>query len=251
MSAIVADQLAGSALAVVASEKMPRHIAIIMDGNGRWARSRRLPRTFGHRAGVETLHRIVEECGRLDIPMLTVYAFSTENWTRPQTEVSFLMRLLAESFGRYLDRLITEGVRIRHLGRCDRLPQDLLERIREAERVTARNSKLQLNVALDYGSRSELTEAIRAMARDGVDLRSVTEEQVSAYLYTRGLPDPDLIIRTGGEVRLSNFLLWQAAYAEYYATQKFWPDFGAADLHQALQVFATRQRRYGGVISAE
>ena len=226
---------------------LPRHIAIIMDGNGRWARARRLPRLLGHRAGVEALHRVVDACGRLGIPMLTVYAFSTENWSRPQDEVSGLMRLLGESFLRYLDRLIAAGVRIRHLGRTDRLPPDLVARIRHAEEVTAGNTRLQLNVALNYGGRAEVVDAIRRLAADGVDLSRVTEEQVSSGLYTAGLPDPDLVIRTAGEVRMSNFLLWQAAYAEYYASDKYWPEFGEADLRQALCAFAGRQRRYGGL----
>ncbi|MCL4541683.1 MAG: isoprenyl transferase [Chloroflexi bacterium] len=248
MSVVAAEQVHRGTLTVLSAEEMPQHIAIIMDGNGRWAQRRHMPRTLGHRAGVEALHRIVKECGRLGIPMLTVYAFSTENWSRPLSEVNFLMRLLAESFNKYLDRLIAEGVHIRHLGRKDRLPGDLLKRIAAAEEATAENTRLQLNVALDYGARAELTEAIRAMACDGLDLCHVTEEQISSYLYTRGLPDPDLIIRTGGEVRLSNFLLWQAAYAEYYSTEKCWPDFEAQDLRQALLVFLQRQRRFGGVI---
>jgi undecaprenyl diphosphate synthase len=228
---------------------LPRHIAIIMDGNGRWARSRRMPRLFGHHAGVEALHRVVDACGRLGIPMLTVYAFSTENWTRPQEEVSGLMRLLADSFIRYLDRLIEAGVRIRHLGRTDRLPGDLLARIRDAEASTAGNQRLQLNVALNYGGRAEVVDAVRRLAASGADMTQLTEEQITANLYTAGLPDPDLIIRTGGEVRMSNFLLWQSAYAEYYATDKFWPDFGESDLRQALATFAGRQRRFGGVVS--
>jgi undecaprenyl diphosphate synthase len=228
---------------------LPRHVAIIMDGNGRWARARRMPRLLGHRAGVEALHRVVDACGRIGIPMLTVYAFSTENWTRPDDEVSGLMRLLADSFMRYLDKLIDAGVRIRHLGRTDRLPPDLLARIRDAEVVTAGNQRLQLNVALNYGGRAEVVDAVRSLAASGADLTKLTEEQIASRLYTAGLPDPDLVIRTGGEVRMSNFLLWQAAYAEYYATDKFWPEFGEADLRQALATFAGRQRRFGGVVA--
>ncbi len=229
---------------------LPRHIAIIMDGNGRWARARHLPRIVGHRAGVEALHRVVDAAGRIGIPMLTVYAFSTDNWSRPHDEVRGLMGLLADSFIRYIDRLDAAGVRIRHLGRAEPLPPDLLRRIRDAEERTAGNTRLQLNVALNYGSRAELVDAIRQLARRGVDLAQVTEEQLSASLYTGGLPDPDLVIRTAGEVRLSNFLLWQSAYAEYYASERCWPDFGESELRQALNVYAGRQRRYGGLPTA-
>ena len=228
-------------------EVLPRHVAIIMDGNGRWAKARHLPRLFGHRAGVEALHRVVDAAGHIGLPMLTVYAFSTENWSRPEDEVRGLMRLLADSFVRYLDRLDANGVRIRHLGRVDRLSPDLLARIRDAERRTAHNDRLQLNVALNYGSRAELVDAIRSLAASGADLTQVTEEQVSGNLYTAGLPDPDLVIRTAGEIRLSNFLLWQCAYAEYYASDKYWPDFDDTDLRLALLAFANRQRRFGGV----
>lgn len=248
MSAVLDGEM-GTADVLPLPAALPKHIAIIMDGNGRWAHARRMPRLFGHRAGVEALHRIVDACGRIGIPMLTVYAFSTENWTRPEDEVSGLMRLLADSFARYLDRLIQAGVRIRHLGRTDRLPPDLLARIRDAEANTAGNTRLQLNVALNYGGRAEVVDAIRALAANGADLTRLTEEQISDHLYTRGLPDPDLVIRTGGEVRLSNFLLWQAAYAEYYATDKFWPDFSESDLRLALMAFARRQRRFGGVVA--
>ena len=248
LSAVLEQETIGAAVLPMPGV-LPRHIAIIMDGNGRWARSRRMPRLFGHRAGVEALHRVVDACGRLGVPMLTVYAFSTENWTRPQDEVSGLMRLLADSFIRYLDRLIEAGVRIRHLGRTDRLPSDLLARIQEAEVITAGNQRLQLNVALNYGGRAEVVDAIRRLAACGVDLTQVTEDQITANLYTAGLPDPDLIIRTGGEVRMSNFLLWQSAYAEYYATETFWPDFGESELRQALATYASRQRRFGGVVA--
>jgi undecaprenyl diphosphate synthase len=182
--------------------------------------------------------------------MLTVYAFSTENWSRPDEEVSGLMRLLADSFVRYLDKLHANSVRIKHLGRTDRLPADLVARIRDAEARTAGNGRLQLNVALNYGGRAELVDAVRQLAASGADLTQVTEEQISGGLYTAGLPDPDLVIRTAGEVRLSNFLLWQAAYAEYYASDRYWPDFGEADLRQALLVFANRQRRFGGLAAS-
>lgn len=248
MSAVLERERVGGDI-VPMPAVLPKHIAIIMDGNGRWARARRMPRLFGHRAGVDALHRVVDSCGRLGIPMLTVYAFSTENWTRPQEEVSGLMRLLADSFIRYLDRLIEAGVRIRHLGRTERLPGDLLARIRDAEAVTAGNQRLQLNVALNYGGRAEVIDAIRRLAAGGADMTQLTEDQITANLYTAGLPDPDLIIRTGGEVRMSNFLLWQSAYAEYYATDTFWPDFGESDLRLALATFAGRQRRFGGVVA--
>jgi undecaprenyl diphosphate synthase len=247
LSAVLEQEVIGAEVWPVPAA-LPKHIAIIMDGNGRWARSRRMPRLIGHRAGVEALHRVVDACGRLEIPMLTVYAFSTENWTRPQEEVTGLMRLLSDSFIRYLDRLVEAGVCIRHLGRTDRLPGDLLARIRDAEAVTAGNRRLQLNVALNYGGRAEVVDAVRRLAANGADLTQLTEDQITSNLYTAGLPDPDLIIRTGGEMRMSNFLLWQSAYAEYFATDKFWPDFGEADLRQALATFAGRQRRFGGIV---
>ncbi len=225
----------------------PQHVAIIMDGNGRWATRRHLPRGAGHRAGVEALRRIVEAAPLENVRMLTVYAFSTENWGRPEDEVSGLMDLFWDSFQRYLDRLEREGVRIRHFGRMAEIRPDVQEGIRNAVERTRSNDRLHLNVCLNYGSRAEITDAVRQIVADGVPPDAVTEELISRYLYSRDLPDPDLIIRTAGEMRLSNFLLWQSAYSEYYSTPTTFPDFDRAEFVKALDAYAQRQRRYGKV----
>ena len=211
-------------------QAIPHHIAFIMDGNGRWATSRHLPRSMGHRAGVEALRRVVRLCNDYHVPMLTVYAFSTENWGRPADEVSALMGLLWETIRTDVDRLNSEGVRLRHVGRLEGLDQDIQDAIHWMEDLTQNNNKLELNVCFNYGGRAELVDAVRAIIAAKIPPEQVTEETISSYLYTRDLPDPDLIVRTGGEMRLSNYLIWQAAYAEYYSTATLWPDFGEADL---------------------
>jgi undecaprenyl diphosphate synthase len=227
--------------------ELPRHVAIIMDGNGRWARRRRLPRIAGHRAGVGTIRPVTEECNRLGVHILTLYAFSTENWSRPRTEVAALMRLFSDTIDREIDELDAEGIQLRILGRREELGDRLRAKIEQAEARTAHNSSNILNVAINYGGRSEIVDAVRDLAEQGVDLRRLEEADLSRALYTAGLPDPDLIVRTAGELRISNFLLWQAAYAELYVTETLWPDFGREDLQNALRAFAERERRFGAI----
>jgi undecaprenyl diphosphate synthase len=229
----------------------PRHVAIIMDGNGRWARARGLPRLAGHRAGTENIRRIVTECVELRIPYLTLYAFSTENWSRPAYEVDGLMRILGEYIDRETHRLHDQGVRIRHLGRLDGLQAGLVRKIQAAVEQTAANTRLTLAVALNYGGRAEIVDALRAIVAAGVAPDDIDEGCIAAYLGTHGMPDPDLVIRTSGERRLSNFLVWQAAYSELWMTPTLWPDFGTTHLRQALDDYAGRERRFGGLARAE
>lgn len=227
--------------------RIPTHVAIIMDGNGRWAQARGLPRLAGHRAGTENLRRIVRACVEFGIRYLTIYAFSTENWARPPEEVDGLMSIMEEVIDRELDELDAQGVQIRHIGRLDGVRPDLQEKIRRAIERTRHNHRLVLNVAFNYGGRDEIVQAIRKMMRDGVRPEEVTEELVGRYLYTAGCPDPDLVIRTSGEVRISNFLLWQAAYAEWYFTPVYWPDFDKEELRKAIEDYSRRERRFGRV----
>ena len=226
---------------------VPRHIAIIMDGNGRWARERGRPRLYGHRAGTENIRRIIESCVEQGVEVLTLYAFSTENWRRPDDEVRGLMLILGEVIERETQKLHENGVQLRHIGSLEGLPPSLQERVRYAIDLTRDNSRLVVNVAFNYGGRAELVDAIRRMLLDGVRPEEVTEDLVSAYLQTGGLPDPDLIIRTAGELRVSNFLLWQGAYAEFYSATVYWPDFDAAQLRRAIEEFGRRHRRFGSL----
>ena len=230
---------------------VPRHIAFIMDGNGRWARQRGQPRLFGHRAGTQNLRRVLETCGKRGVEVVTIYAFSTENWGRPQDEVTGLFQILSEAIGREAPALHERGVQIRHLGSLDGVPDRLSSRIQDAIRLTAGNRHLILNVAFNYGARAEIVEAVRKLVAAGTPADQIDEAAISANLYTAGLPDPDLIVRTAGEFRLSNFLLWQAAYAEYYSTPTCWPDFDEAELERAIAAFASRQRKYGGVADGD
>lgn len=225
----------------------PEHIAIIMDGNGRWATRRGLPRAAGHRAGVENIRRIVQACPDLGIKHLTIYAFSTENWNRPGPEVTILMSLFSEFIDRETRNLHAEGVRIRHLGTVDGLSPTLQRKVRQALELTQHNTTMTLAVALNYGGRADIVHAVRELVAQGVTPDAITEEQISEHLYTSGMPDPDLIIRTAGEFRLSNFLLWQAAYAEYYSAPVFWPDFGPEELRQAIAAYGQRERRFGAL----
>lgn len=224
---------------------VPQHIAVIMDGNGRWATGRHLPRSMGHHAGVEALRRIVRLCDEYHVPMLSVYAFSTENWGRPQEEVDALMRLLWETIRSDVDRLHRNGVRLRHIGRLADLAPDIQDAIQHMMTLTNGNRKFELNVCFNYGGRAEIVDAVREIVASGTPAEEITEEAIADHLYTRDLPDPDLIIRTGGEMRLSNYLIWQAAYAEYYSTPALWPDFDRDDFLAALDAFATRKRRFG------
>jgi len=226
-------------------ERVPKHIAIIMDGNGRWALSRGLPRLAGHRAGTENLRRVIEACIEFGIEYLTIYAFSTENWGRPLEEVRGLMRILEDVIDRELRELHDQGVQLRHIGRLDRLKPHLRQKVLDAIEYTKDNNRLVLNVAFNYGGRDEIVCAIQHMIKDGVKAEDVTSDLVSEYLFTAGEPDPDLIIRTSGELRGSNFLIWQGAYSEWYFTPTYWPDFDKEQLRLALEEFANRERRYG------
>lgn len=228
--------------------RAPHHIGIIMDGNGRWAQSRGLPRLAGHQAGVDNIRRVLESCVEFGVKVLTIYAFSTENWHRPPDEVSGLMHLLGLTIQRQLNELNKNGVRILHSGRMDGISQQLQKQIRHALEVTRSNDRILLNVAFNYGGRAEILDGVRRIIADGIKPDELTEELFSNYLYTSALPDPDLIIRTGGEWRLSNFLIWQAAYAEYYTTPTYWPDFDAEELYKALYEFNQRERRFGRVL---
>ncbi len=232
-------------------ERIPQHVAIIMDGNGRWAQARGLPRLAGHRAGTENLRRIVEACANFGVKVLTVYAFSTENWARPADEVQGLMRLLGQYIRREVSNLDRNGVQVRHSGRLEGVSEHLKKDIKETIERTKHNSRIILNVAFNYGGRAEILDVVRHMLSDGTRPEDVTEELFERYLYTSGLPDPDLIIRTAGEQRLSNFLVWQGAYAEYYFSPVFWPDFDEAELYKALEEYSHRVRKFGRVPAAD
>jgi undecaprenyl diphosphate synthase len=225
--------------------KIPVHVAIIMDGNGRWAKQRGLPRTAGHRAGTENMRPVLTAAVEFGIKMLTVYAFSTENWGRPEDEVRGLMTILEETITRETPELHKHGVRLRHIGSLEGVSEQMKQAIQSAIELTQHNDRITLNVAFNYGGRAEILNAIKRMIQDGVTPTQIDERLFERYLYTAGLPDPDLIIRTAGEMRLSNFLIWQAAYAEYYSTPTYWPDFDKAELYKALVAFSQRQRRFG------
>lgn len=222
-----------------------------MDGNGRWAQQRGRPRLMGHQAGVDNIRRILESSVEYGIKVLTIYAFSTENWHRPPEEVMGLMTLLGLTIRRQLNELHKNGVQIRHSGRMDGIDPELQKQIRHALEVTQHNDRIILNVAFNYGGRAEILDAVRSALADGIAPEELSEELFSRYLYTADLPDADFIIRTGGEWRLSNFLIWQAAYAEYYSTPTYWPDFDEKELHKALQEFNARQRRFGRVLEPQ
>lgn len=227
----------------------PQHIAIIMDGNGRWAKQRHLPRTVGHAKGAGVVRDLVKSCADMGVHFLTLYAFSTENWQRPTDEVSTLMGLFIQYLEKEMANMRAEGVRLRVLGDISRFPSELQHRIRDAEADTLQQPKITLNVAANYGGRWDIVQALQAwqQAHPGADASQLTERNFGQYLSTAGMPDVDLMIRTGGESRISNFLLWQAAYAELYFTPTLWPDFNTSELDKALQWFAGRDRRYGSV----
>jgi undecaprenyl diphosphate synthase len=232
---------------VLPLDRLPKHVAIIMDGNGRWALARGLPRIAGHRAGTENLRRVIRASVEFGIKYLTIYAFSTENWGRPPEEVSGLLHILEDVIDRELAELDKEGVQLRHIGRLERLSPMLQTKVLQAIERTKNNDRLILNVAFNYGGRDEIVQAIQRIMKDGIAPEKVTDELVSQYLYTAGVPDPDLIIRTSGELRVSNFLIWQAAYAELYSTPAYWPDFDKEEYRRALETFGQRDRRFGGV----
>jgi undecaprenyl diphosphate synthase len=233
--------------------RLPQHIAIIMDGNGRWARRRHMPRIAGHRAGVAAVRSTVETAARIRIPALTLYAFSEENWKkRPKTEVDFLMRLLCRFLKAEIKTLNENNIRLNYIGRLHELPESVQREMEEASAATSKNTGMLLTLALNYSARSEIVDAFRSLAlaasrNGGLAHLKVDEQSISDHLYTRGLPDPDLVVRTSGEMRLSNFLLWQLAYAEIYVTQTLWPDFRGVHLLEAIEDYQKRDRRYGGL----
>lgn len=229
------------------SETVPYHVAIIMDGNGRWAKQRGLPRVLGHRAGTDNLRRVLEACGELGIRMLTIYAFSTENWRRPEDEVKGLMNIFEDVIDRELPELIAKGVQLHHIGNLEGLKPVFAKKVLAAIEATKHNDKLILNIAFNYGGRAEIVEAVKRMMAKGVKPEEVTEETIGENLFTAGLPDPDLIIRTSGEMRVSNFLIWQGAYSEYYLAPVYWPDFDKEQMRLALETYAQRHRRFGGL----
>ncbi len=229
----------------------PLHVAIIMDGNGRWAKARHRPRVFGHQQGVKTVRRIVEDAADLGIKYLTLYSFSTENWNRPKAEVSALFHLLKQYVDDDLESLDENNVRVRILGDRAGLREDLLSVINKVETRTQGNSEFYLNIAFNYGGRDEILRAVRRAAQDGVDMETLCEDELSSRLDTASLPEPDLVIRTSGEKRISNFLLWQAAYAEFVFTDVLWPDFSRDDLESAISEFQGRERRFGNLNTVE
>jgi len=226
---------------------LPTHVAIVPDGNGRWAEQRGLPRLEGHRVGAENMHRMVEYLNEYPIKYVTLYGFSSENWSRPEDEVSGLFRILEDFINKFVLEIHSKGIRLRHLGRLNELPQSLQLVINRAAELTKNNTGMTLNVAFNYGGRVEIVDAVRHLVAEGIAPQNIDEELFSHYLYTAGLPDVDLLIRTGDETRLSNFLLWQTAYSEYYFTKVLWPDFGKKDVDKALLSYSRRQRRFGGL----
>ncbi|MBS4025172.1 MAG: isoprenyl transferase [Clostridia bacterium] len=242
---------ADNLLANIDKGKIPAHIAIIMDGNGRWAQKRGLPRTAGHRAGVESLKAVVEGCGTLGVKYLTVYAFSTENWKRPQEEVNVLMNLISEYIDKELEILCNKGIKVGTIGEIEYLPVSAQKSIQKAKETTKENKKLMLNLALNYGSRTELVTAVKEIVKlsiqNQLQIHEVNEKTIAKYLDTRDMPDPDLLIRPSGELRISNFLLWQLAYTEFWYSNVLWPDFRQKHLYQAVIDFQKRDRRYGAL----
>jgi len=239
------------ALADIPRDHWPRHVAVIMDGNGRWAQARGLPRAAGHREGVTTVRRVVTEAARLGLEAITLYSFSIENWKRPADEVAALMLLCCEFLRIERETMLRENIRFRRMGRRDGLPSEVLAELDETEKVTARHTGLTLCLALNYGSRTEIVDAARALAEEVASGRrtvdSIDEAAFAGHLYTAGIPDPDLLVRTAGEMRVSNYLLWQISYAELHVTDVLWPEFSVADFHRAIAAFASRERRFGGV----
>lgn len=226
---------------------VPEHVAIIMDGNGRWAKSRGLPRLAGHQAGTENLRRIIRACVEFGIRYLTFFAFSTENWGRPKEEVEGLLKILETVIEKELSELNQEGVQLRHIGRLEKLPEPLRMKVELAIELTKNNHRLTVVVAFNYGGRDEIVHAVENIVREGTAPEAVNDQLISEHLFTKDIPDPDLVIRTSGEMRLSNFLIWQAAYSELYITPVYWPDFGKDELRKALELYCQRNRRFGGL----
>ncbi len=239
----------------LSADRLPRHLAVIMDGNGRWARARGLPRIEGHRRGVQSVRTIVEQCGRLGLEQLTLYCFSSENWKRPPVELDLLMSLLRWYVVAEREEIMRQDIRFCTIGRRDRLSETIRSEVEKTVEMSAGNQGLRLCLALDYGARSEIVEAVRQIAtevRDGkLSPDEIGETEISNHLYTAGMPDPDLVIRTAGEMRISNFLLWQISYAELWVTEEFWPDFREELLFAALRDYARRERRFGGLVDSK
>ncbi len=245
------SDLADEALLSLPAERRPRHIAIIMDGNGRWARRQGLPRIEGHRRGVSSVRNTVEECARLDIEQLTLYCLSSENWKRPQIELDFLMHLLEQYMIEERATIMRQNIRVSIIGRRDGIPKAVFSEMEKTVDLSANNTGTRLCLAINYGARGEIVDAVKNIVAEAlageIDPNELDADAISAHLYTAGMPDPDLLIRTAGEMRISNFLLWQISYAELWITQKCWPEFQTSDLHQAIQDFAKRDRRFGGL----
>lgn len=242
---LMANEKSNVSQSDVPDKKLPKHVAIIMDGNGRWAKQRGLPRAAGHRQGTENLRNIIRAAVEFNIEILTIYAFSTENWNRPHREVNLLMQILEMVIDRELAELDAEGVQIRHIGELDGIAKRIQDKVKDACETTKHNQRLILNVAFNYGGRDEIVHAVQHIMEKGTDPKDVTEQMISDHMYTSGLPDPDLIIRTSGEFRLSNFLIWQSAYSEHYYTDVYWPEFNRECLLDAIDDFAARKRRFG------
>ncbi len=223
----------------------PNHVAIIMDGNGRWAKQHGLPRLEGHETGAQNIHPIIKCLNQHHIKYVTLYGFSTENWNRPEDEVTGLLRLFEGSINKYVSELHENGIKLRHLGHLEELPQGLQLAINKAIKLTKNNTRMTFSFALNYGGRLEILDAVRHIIAEGIPLQNIDEKLFSSYLYTAGLPDVDLLIRTGGEFRISNFLIWQAVYSEYYFTEVLWPDFNQKELEKALVAYSQRRRRFG------
>lgn len=246
-TAIAQSEAFGDPISPISGGRVPRHVAVIMDGNGRWATQRGLPRAAGHRAGTENIRRVLERFADHGVRYVTLYAFSTENWSRPQSEVRGIMRLLGQFLKRELANLHRNNVHLRHIGHLEHLPPWLQTRVSEAIELTRSNTGLTVNIAFSYGGRDDLVMAVRRIVADGVQADEIDERVISDRLYTAGSPDPDMVIRTGGDTRISNFLLWQCAYAELYFADAFWPDFGREDIDMALAEYGRRKRRFGGL----
>jgi len=236
-----------SAVIVNKTSPLPNHVAIIMDGNGRWAKQRGLPRLAGHEAGTSNVRRVVDRFNNYEVKYLTLYAFSTENWRRPDEEVNGLLHIFARMIDRETKALHEKGVRLFHLGKADSLSEELQTKVNKAIELTKNNTGITLSIAFDYGGRAEILDAARRIVRDGIRPEDITESLFSSYLYTPNVPEPDLIIRTAGEMRLSNFLIWQSAYSEYYSTPTLWPDFKDEEVDKALIAYSRRERRFGGL----
>jgi undecaprenyl diphosphate synthase len=250
-SASIAVEDLPAALAAVPRERWPRHIAIIMDGNGRWAQRQNLPRIEGHRRGVASVRRTTEECARLKIEQLTLYCLSSENWKRPQTEIDFLMHLLEQYMIEERTTIMDNNMRVRMIGRRAGIPDQVLRELDKTVDMSSTNTGMWLNLAINYGGRAELVDAVQAIGRDidagRLSPAEIDEQAIANRLYTAGLDDPDLLVRTAGELRISNFLLWQISYAEIWVTERCWPEFDEATLHEAIRDFASRNRKYGGL----